>query len=86
MWVGTVSCLELGSSNWEVKDTVDVGDVVIKTGSEIAVDGVAIDGFVYAGIIYSGVAGMVNGSKDDAPPSNGPNATERSCIDSESFT
>lgn len=81
MWVRTVSCLELESSNREVKDTVDVGDVVIKTGSETAVDGVVIGGVVYAGVIYSGVAGMV---KDDASPSNGLNATGRSCIDSES--
>ena len=52
MWVGTVSCLELGSSNWEVKDTVDVGDAVIKTESEITVEDV-VNGFVYAGGIYS---------------------------------
>lgn len=86
MWVGTVSCLELRSPNWEVKDTVDVGEVVIKTGLETAVDGVVVDGAVYAGVIYSGVAGMVNGNKDDASPSNGLNATGRSCMDSESST
>ena len=83
MWVGTVSCLELESSTWEVKDAVDVGGVVIKTESEIAVDGVVIDG---VGVIYSGVAGMANGSKDDASPSNGLNATEGSCMDSRSST
>ena len=86
VWVGTASCPELGSSNWEVKDTVDVGDVVIKTESEIAVEGVVIDGVVYAGVIYSGVAGMANGSKDDASTSNGLNAAERSRIDSGSST
>jgi len=86
VWVGAASFLGLGSSNREVKDTVEAGDVVIKTESEIAVDGVVIDGVVYAGIIYSGVAGMANGSKDDASPSSGLNATERSCIDSESST
>ena len=52
VWAGTVSCLELGSSNWEVKDTVDVGDAVIKTESEIAVESVVVDGDVYAGVIY----------------------------------
>ena len=52
MWAGIVSCLELGSSNWEAKDTVDVGDAVIKTESEIAVESVVVDGDVYAGVIY----------------------------------
>ena len=53
VWVRTVSCLELESSTWEVKDTVDVGDVVTKTESEMAVEGVVVNGVVYAGVIYS---------------------------------
>ena len=53
MWAGTVSCLELGSSNWKVKDTVDVGDAVIKTESEITVEDVVVNGVAYAGVIYS---------------------------------
>ena len=86
MWARTVSCTELGSSNREVKDAVEAGDVVIGTELEIAVDGVIIDGVVHAGIIYSGVAETVNGSKDDASLSSGLNATDRSCIDSGSST
>ena len=86
VWARTVSCPELGSSNREVKDTVEAGDVVIKTEFEIAVDGVMIDGVVYGGVIYSGVAEMANGSKDDASPSSGLNPTERPCIDSGSST
>lgn len=53
--VTRVSFRELAFSSWAVKDTVEVGDVVVKTESDTAANGVLIEEVLIGGVLIGGV-------------------------------